>query len=209
MSSASSYSSAAATSSVRKRSLPTMVSTTTSRFGNIQQVNNASLRKPYIKINHKYMHNLQDANLPKYTILKFLNRNQNAEALMLVNHGKDKALSLRLFFKFNRWIAARNKYAEALMNEEDFMKAVNHYLVDIFATKEDGRSLKDTLSILYASDLEYMVDYDHLLGVSDSSDISDETFYAQWQPRALDALIEEMVETVGGVQHCKVLSGKD
>ena len=142
----------------------------------------------------------------KYTILKFLNKNEKTEALILVNHGKDKALSLRLFFKFNRWVANLNKYAEALMAEDAFRKAVLlHH--NIFDTKEDGKNLKSTFTILYASDLEYMVDCDNLLGVSDSNQISDSEFYCQWQPRAIDAVIEEMVETVGGGKHCKVLNG--
>jgi hypothetical protein len=143
----------------------------------------------------------------KYTILKFLNKNQKTEALILVNHGKDKALSLRLFFKYNRWVASLNRYAEALMAEDAFRNAVLLYH-DIFATKEDGKNLKSTFTILYASDLEYMVDCDKLLGCSDSDEVfSDADFYSQWQPRAIDAVIDEMVETVGGGKHCKILNG--
>jgi hypothetical protein len=56
-----------------------------------------------------------------------------------VNHGKDKALSLRLFFKYNRWVASLNKYAEALMAEDAFRKAILPYH-NIFATKDDGKN---------------------------------------------------------------------
>lgn len=136
-----------------------------------------------------------------------MNRNGNTEAIILVNHGKDKALSLRLFFKYNRWVASFNRYAEALMDEDAFRKAVLPYH-NIFATKEDGKTLKDSFTILYATDLEYMVDCDNLLGVSNSEDVTDADFYSQWQPRAIESVITEMVETVGGA-HCKVLHGNN
>ena len=135
------------------------------------------------------------------------NANGNTEAIILVNHGKDKALSLRLFFMYNRWVASLNRYAEALMAEDAFRKAVLPYY-NIFATKDDGITLKDTFTILYATDLEYMVDCDNLLGVSNSDDVSDTEFFSQWQPRAIESVIEEMVETVGSA-HCKVLNGNN
>ena len=94
------------------------------------------------------------------------------------------------------------------MAEDAFRNAVLLYH-DIFATKEDGKNLKNTSTILYASDLEYMVDCDKLrcsVGVSDSDEVSDDDFFSQWQPRAIDAVIDEMVETVGGgKKHCKIL----
>ena len=75
--------------------------------------------------------------------------------------------------------------------------------------KTIANTLQDTFTIiLYASDLEYMVDCDNLFGVSDSDDVSDSEFFCQWQPRAIDSVIEEMVETVGGGKlYCKVLHG--
>ena len=92
------------------------------------------------------------------------------------------------------------------MAEDAFRKAILPYH-NIFATKDDGKNLKDTFTILYASDLEYMVDCDNLLGVSNSADVSDSDFFSEWQPRAIDAVIEEMVETIGGGKNCKVLNG--
>ena len=101
-----------------------------------------------------------------------------------------------------------NRYAEALMAEDaSFRKAVLPYY-NIFATKDDGITLKDTFTILYATDLEYMVDCDNLLGVSNSDDVSDTEFFSQWQPRAIESVIEEMVETVGSA-HCTVLNGNN
>ena len=59
--------------------------------------------------------------------------------------------------------------------------------------KTIANTLKDTFTIiLYASDLEYMVDCDNLLGVSDSDDVSDSEFISQCQLRAIDSVIEEI-----------------
>ena len=59
--------------------------------------------------------------------------------------------------------------------------------------KTIANTLKDTFTIiLYASDLEYMVDCDNLFGVSDSDDVSDSEFFCQWQLRAIDSVIEEI-----------------
>ena len=59
--------------------------------------------------------------------------------------------------------------------------------------KTIANTLKDTFTIiLYASDLEYMVDCDNLLGVPDSDDVSDSEFFCQWQPHAIDSVIEEI-----------------
>ena len=60
---------------------------------------------------------------------------------------------------------------------------------------------------MYSSDLEHMVDCDSLLGVPDSDDLSDKDFYSLWQPRAMDAVIDEMIEAVG-TKNCKVVTGK-
>ena len=80
--------------------------------------------------------------------------------------------------------------------------------MNLFATKEDGsNNLKETFTIMYSSDLEYMVDCDSLLGVPDSDDLSDKDFYSLWQPRAMDAIIDEMIEAVG-TNNCKVVTGK-
>ena len=143
----------------------------------------------------------------KYTFLKFVNTTQNTDALIVINHGKDKFLTTRLYFKYNRWAPTVNKYVEALINELPFKNAVERH-VNLFATKEDGsNNLKETFTIMYSSDLEYMVDCDSLLGVPDSDDLSDKDFYSLWQPRAMDAIIDEMIEAVGR-NNCKVITGK-
>lgn len=142
----------------------------------------------------------------KYTFLKFVNTKQNTGALIVINHGKDKFLTTRLYFKYNRRAPTVNKYVEALINELPFKNAVERH-VDLFATKEGSINLKETFTIMYSSDLEHMVDCDSLLGVPDSTDLSDEDFYSLWQPRAMDAIVDEMIEAVG-TKNCKVVTGK-
>lgn len=142
----------------------------------------------------------------KYTFLKFVDTNQNTGALIVINHGKDKFLTTRLYFKYNRWAPTVNKYVEALIDELPFKNAVERH-VDLFATKEGTNNLKETFTIMYSKDLEHMVDCDSLLGVPDSTDLSDEDFYSLWQPRAMDAIVDEMIEAVGP-KNCKIVTGK-
>ena len=96
------------------------------------------------------------------------------------------------------------------MNLLPFKNAVERH-VDLFATKEASNNLKEkTFTIMYSSDLEYMVDCDSLLGVQDySSDLSDEDCFLLLllQPRAMDAIVDEMIEAVG-TKNCKVVTGK-
>ncbi len=142
----------------------------------------------------------------KYTFLKFVDTKQNTGALIVINHGKDKFLTTRLYFKYNRWAPTVNKYVEALIDELPFKNAVERH-VDLFATKEGTNNLKETFTIMYSKDLEHMVDCDSLLGVPDSTDLSDEDFYSLWQPRAMDAIVDEMIEAVGP-KNCKIVTGK-
>ena len=81
------------TSVVLKRSLPISSSTTATPrrllqnpFGEIQQVKLIWIRFAILITNYNNIIFKQDSKVLKYTILKFLNKNQKTEALILVNH---------------------------------------------------------------------------------------------------------------------------
>ena len=76
------------------------------------------------------------------------------------------------------------------MNLLPFKNAVERH-VDLFATKEASNNLKEkTFTIMY-------------------SDLSDEDCFLLLllQPRAMDAIVDEMIEAVG-TKNCKVVTGK-
>ena len=126
----------------------------------------------------------------------------------MINHGKDKFLTTRLYFKYNRWAPTVNKYVEALINELPFKNAVERH-VDLFATKEASNNLKEkTFTIMYSSDLEYMVDCDSLLGVQGyySSELS-LLLVAAASRNGRNCRRNEMIEAVG-TKNCKVVTGK-
>ena len=76
----------------------------------------------------------------------------------------------------------------------------------LFQVQNSGHYLQKPWSILYADDLELDVDCDDDFGLNDPQ-LSAEEFYAVWQPKALDNILEEMILDVGQ-ELCSVRTGK-
>ena len=83
------------------------------------------------------------------------------------------------------------------------MSAVEGAGVDVRTVGSNGY-LENTFSILFADDLEFMVDCIEDFGVP--QDLSDAEWFKIWQPKALEYIVEEMLHDIGQ-EHVTVREG--
>jgi hypothetical protein len=99
--------------------------------------------------------------------------------------------------KINRWVGTlQNPKIRELSEFEDFNgQMIKH--ANLFEMQRNSSGyLKTAWSVLYAEDLELTVDCDEDFGINDPK-LTDEEFFRLWQPKALEAILEEILQEVG------------
>ena len=104
--------------------------------------------------------------------------------------------------KLNRWVGVPNKHCFELYEVLEFMSAVEAAGVDdVRIVGSNDGYLENTFSILFADNL---VDCFEDFGVP--QDLSDAEWFKLWQPKALEYIVEEMLQDIGH-EHVTVREG--
>jgi len=119
------------------------------------------------------------------------------------NNNDEKLRATQKYLKLNRWVGVPNKHCFELYGVPEFMAAVEAAGVDLRTVGSNGY-LENTFSILFADDLELAVDCLADFGVP--QDLSDAEWFKIWQPKALEYIVEEMLQDIGH-EHVTVREG--
>ena len=143
-----------------------------------------------------------------YKLVKFHDVEKKARALIISklkhnNNNDERLRATQKYLKLNRWVGVPNKHCFELYEVSEFMSAVEGAGVDVRTVGSNGY-LENTFSILFADDLEFMVDCIEDFGVP--QDLSDSEWFKIWQPKALEYIVEEMLQDIGH-EHVTVREG--
>ena len=141
-------------------------------------------------------------------MVKFHDVEKKARALIIsklkhTNNNDEKLRATQKYLKLNRWVGVPNKHCFELYGVPEFMAAVEAAGVDLRTVGSSGY-LENTFSILFADDLELTVDCLADFGVP--QDLSDAEWFKIWQPKALEYIVEEMLQDIGH-EHVTVREG--
>lgn len=141
-------------------------------------------------------------------MVKFHDVEKKARALIIsklkhTNNNDEKLRATQKYLKLNRWVGVPNKHCFELYGVPEFMAAVEAAGVDLRTVGSNGY-LENTFSILFADDLELAVDCLADFGVP--QDLSDAEWFKIWQPKALEYIVEEMLQDIGH-EHVTVREG--
>ena len=141
-------------------------------------------------------------------MVKFHDVEKKARALIIsklknINNNDEKLRATQKYLKLNRWVGVPNKHCFELYGVPEFMAAVEAAGVDLRTVGSNGY-LENTFSILFADDLELTVDCLADFGVP--QDLSDAEWFKIWQPKALEYIVEEMLQDIGH-EHVTVREG--
>ena len=141
-------------------------------------------------------------------MVKFHDVEKKARALIISklkhnNNNDERLRATQKYLKLNRWVGVPNKHCFELYEVSEFMSAVEGAGVDVRTVGSNGY-LENTFSILFADDLEFMVDCIEDFGVP--QDLSDAEWFKIWQPKALEYIVEEMLHDIGQ-EHVTVREG--
>ena len=133
-----------------------------------------------------------------YKLVKFHDVEKKVRALIIskLKHNNNHDEKLRVthkYLKLNRWVGVPNKHCFELYEVLEFMSAVEAAGVDdVRIVGSNDGYLENTFSILFADDL---VDCTEDFGVP--QDLSDAEWFKIWQPKALEYIVEEMLQDIG------------
>ena len=142
-------------------------------------------------------------------MVKFHDVEKKARALIISklkhnNNNDERLRATQKYLKLNRWVGVPNKHCFELYEVSEFMSAVEGAGVDVRTVGSNGY-LENTFSILFADDLEFMVDCIDDFGFPrDFSDAAE--WFKIWQPKALEYIVEEMLHDIGH-EHVTVREG--
>ena len=110
--------------------------------------------------------------------------------------------------KINRWVGTlQNPKIRELSEFEEFNEQMIKHANLFEMQRNNNGYLKTAWSLLYAEDLELSVDCEEDFGINDPN-LTDEEFFRLWQPKALEAILEEILQEVGQ-DLCSVRVGND
>ena len=116
--------------------------------------------------------------------------------MIIVSESKDELRKSQKFLKLNRWVGTLQNAKILELSEYLPFTQIMAQHAKLFELQNTGVYLKTPWSILYSDDLEVDVDCEKVFDLDDGK-LSDVDFYNLWQPKALEEILEEIIQDVG------------